>query len=114
VSEEQGKGSDRRDYYRIIYPRGDEPVLVIAGLHYPIVDLAEGGLKFRISGSLPIFKGGALKASIIFHDDQVVEVAGKMIRKSLRYVVVHLDHGIPLKKIMEEQRFLLKKHKVLL
>jgi len=29
-------------------------------------------------------------------------------------VVVHLEQGIPLKKIMEEQRFLLKKHKVLL
>ena len=114
MSEEQRTRDDRRDYYRITYPKGDEPVLVIAGLHYPIVDLAEEGFKFRISGSMPLFKGDALKGSIIFHDDQVIDVAGKMIRKGLRYVVVHLERGIPLKKIMEEQRFLLKKHKILL
>lgn len=112
MSGDQRNNDDRRDYYRITYPKGDEPVLEIAGLHYPIVDLAERGLKFRITGSLPLFRGGALKGSIIFHDDQVIEVSGKMIRKGLRYVVVHLESGIPLKKIMEEQRFLLKKHKV--
>ena len=113
MDDERREDANRRDYYRITYPKGDEPVLVIAGLHYPVVDLAEAGFKFQITGSLPIFKGGALKGSIIFHDDQVVEVAGKMIRKGLRYAVVQLEHGIPLRKIMEEQRFLLKKHKAL-
>jgi hypothetical protein len=114
VNDERREDDNRRDYYRITYPKGDEPVLVIAGLHYPVVDLAEAAFKFQITGSFPIFQGGVLKGSIVFHDDQVIEITGKMIRKGLRYAVVRLDQGIPLKKIMEEQRFLLKKHKALL
>lgn len=107
------KSSDNnRSHFRIIYPANDRPVIKISGLGFPIIEVSEGGcsifvefvpsplkMKQKVTGVVTFGKRGS--CNIAGH---VVRVDGD--KYSIKFAA---SRGVPLPRIMEEQRYLIKK-----
>ena len=113
LSDANNTGSQRRDHFRIVYPKEDRPRFTSGGLTFWVVDLAEQGMKFRSDGVVPWHDGDALRGRIAFHDDGFVDVEGNVLRHVAGNVVATFTRGVPLARIMEEQRWLIRKQKSL-
>jgi hypothetical protein len=98
-----------RRHYRIPYPVAARPEGSFAGKPFFVVDLSEEGTKIQFVDSVQMPKGQLIRSRIKFQDGEVFEITGKVIRQeSPVLIVVHLIEGIPLSKIMSEQRFLIQ------
>jgi hypothetical protein len=101
---------NKREYYRIIYPLSCRPKIIILGLEYEVVDVSEHGIRFHVEKTLNLKTGLEINAEIIFHDGEAVTVVGKILRIVKNKVILNLSKGIPLKKIVNEQRYLIKNY----
>ena len=107
-------GIERRKHPRVEYPPGKAPRLVIDGDTYPVVDIAERGVKFRASRQNG-FNAGLREVSgrIEFSDDRSAEVEGAIIRvekselsEDVRVVIfLYEEKAIPRTRIETEQAF---------
>ncbi len=113
MSETSRPGRERRDHFRIVYPKEDRPRFTAMGLHYAVMDVAEQGMKFRSEGVVPWHDGDPIRGRLAFHDDGFVDVEGTVLRRVAGTVVVVLTKGVPLTRIMDEQRWLIRKHKTI-
>ena len=105
--------SNKRHHFRLEYPLSDRPEVLIDGEKHTVVDISEKGMRFALT---PKFRGAlksAIKGVITFEDGKQVEVSGTVLRitDDKAHCVVLLTHGVPLAKMMEEQRFLIRKYK---
>lgn len=105
--------SNQRDHFRLNYPKPDRPQVLIAGHKYEVIDLSERGLKFLRSKTFQLTTDAAINATIYFHDGKSCAVRGKVLRvtENTEECVLILSDGVPLPKMMEEQRYLLQKYK---
>ena len=104
--------SNQRQHFRIEYPIPDRPKVEIDGKLYPVLDLSEKGLKL-LGG--PRFKPKTttkIHGKVYFHDKTMCHVIGVVLRvNDDESVVLKLSDGVPLPKIMDEQRQLIRKYK---
>jgi hypothetical protein len=105
----------RRGFYRIEYPPPERPKILIAGRTYRVIDLSEKGVRFLCDELFTPKEGEQVRAKITFRENDSVDVAGVVLRKSLEQCALKLNQvSIPLKKVMAEQRYLLAKYKTLI
>ena len=80
-----------------------------------MIDLSEKGLKFDCGPRFRPTDGSVVKGTVVFKDGKTCEIAGTVLRYLIdkRQCVLNLTKGIPLAKMMEEQRLLLQKYKTL-
>jgi len=109
MTEEHYSGEQRRRYYRIKYPLIERPVITVDKKEYKVIDISEGGVKF-FSPVKTFNIGEYINGSIKFHDGEVLEVEGHVLRLQNKRVIILLDRGITLQRILKEQRFLIKKY----
>jgi len=78
-----------------------------------VLDLSEKGLKFDCGPRFRPTDGAAIKGTVVFRDGKTCDVAGTVLRYIVdkHQCVLTLTKGIPLTKMMEEQRHLLQKYK---
>ncbi len=109
MTEERYSGEQRRRFYRIKYPFIERPELTLDNKSYQVIDISEGGVKFF--SPVTTFKVDEyIKGSIKFHDGEIISVEGHVLRLQNKRVIILLDRGIPLQRILKEQRFLIKKY----
>ncbi len=107
--------SNNRDFFRLEYPAADRPTIVVSGMTYEVLDLSEEGVKFAVPSSFKPNPALKIRGTITFKDGKSVDVVGTVLRilerKDKNQCVLTLTSGVPLPKMMEEQRYLLKKYR---
>lgn len=102
--------SERRQGYRIVYPQGYHPSLIIRDKQFDILDLSETGLRFKMLESVKL-PGDLFHAQVKIHDGSSIEVLGRIIRiagdQAAMFMVVK---KIPYQIILSEQAYLRQKN----
>jgi hypothetical protein len=107
---EKGSGRERRRYYRLYYPFGIRPVLTTYACSYHVTEISEGGIRFIVRRRTTYERGDRIKAAIAFKDGECLEVIGTVLRVEDNEVVVQLTKGITFKRMVEEQKLILKSY----
>lgn len=103
--------SFERAHYRIQYPTAARPHILIDDRSFDVIDLSEQGIRFRMDEGDRFAMGREVSGTIRFGRNEPVEVMGSVVRIAAREVAVKLDVGVPLRIIIEEQRFLREHHR---
>ncbi len=101
-----------RNYFRLEYPKEARPQIEIRHTHYQVINLSERGVKFVFNSerqSLPAALEEDIDATIVFEDRSRAHVSGKILRIDSDALVLELSEGVPLQRIMSEQRLLLNR-----
>lgn len=103
---------NKRNHFRLEHPAADRLQLVIGRVAHEIVDLSANGVKFAMSKGFKPQLHERIKAQIALHDGNTYEVMGKVTRldEDNNQCVLVLSRGVPLAKMLEEQRYLLQKY----
>lgn len=106
--------SQKRGYYRLIYPEGEQPILQVEGRRFVVADLCEQGVKFHVPESYRPPPGTKIEGILKFRDGSTQHVAGHIQRVDDEYneCVALLSEGVPFAKMMQEQRYIFKKYNV--
>lgn len=95
-----------RQFYRVVFPPGQEIEACVDGLSFQIIDVSESGIKVR-GHSLP-FEDDKCKGEIGWSDGEKTRFHGKLHRREPGVTVLCEVVGIPFPKIIEEQRRLIR------
>ena len=101
--------TQRREYFRLAYPKDCRPTLSSQQHEFEVLDVSEYGLKFHTDGLDEFSLGQKMMAHIRFYDDEEYECMGKIIRLGDSEVAVNLTLPLPLQKIRSEHIFLINK-----
>ncbi len=108
-------GNQQRDFFRLVYPPEDRPSIQIEESIFLIADLSEQGIKFIHKDTVNFPVGVRMNATIIFKDGSESEITGDIIRvvhdTPPSFTVVELVKGVPMSKMLSEQRILIRKYK---
>lgn len=100
-----------REHYRVAYPTPLRPRLDVHDFEFDVVDVSERGLRFRLGKAAPPEPGNEVEGVVRFRRGDTVTVRGVIVRVREGEVSARLEEGIPLRVIMDEQRFLLDRHR---
>ncbi len=103
--------SDRREHFRIIYPKFVQPRFVIDGVAEPmrLYDCSETGLRYQRPAGIPLEEGDEVTGTVRFHPRRQVEVLGVVVRAGSADVALRLiPPGIPIAVMFAEQRHLMR------
>ena len=100
-----------REHYRIQYPTAARPRIVIEGGSYEVIDISEHGVRFRIDEDARLGVGDPLLGQVRFKRTDPVTVTGTVLRIVGREVAARLETGVPLRTMIEEQRYLREQHR---
>ncbi len=103
-------GPSEREHFRIQYPAAARPEIVLHGRVYDVLDISEQGVRFRGDDEIAVAVGDPLAGQVRFRRTQPVEVRGTVLRVAGREIAAKLDAGVPLKVMIEEQRYLREQH----
>ena len=102
---------NNREHFRIIYPTSQRPNMMINGRTYPVIEVSEGGCSILLPREDPMLKKGLrFHAMITFGKRGNENIAGVFVRIEAGKYSIKFDEGagVPLPRIMEEQRYLIK------
>lgn len=105
----QASGPQRRQLYRIVYPLKARPRIQLGQESFPVADLCERGIRFLHSGAQRFKMGEEVQAVVHFADGSSVEIRGSVMRVQDKQAVLHLGVPISPAKVLQEQRYLLKR-----
>jgi hypothetical protein len=100
-----------REHYRIQYPTAARPRIVIDGRAYEVIDISERGVRFRVGEEFPFNVGDQLTGQVRFKRSDPVIVTGTVLRIAGREIAAKLETGVPLKTMIEEQRYIREQHR---
>lgn len=103
-------GPSEREHVRVLYPAAARPEILIDGRAYEVLDISEQGVRFRGDDEIAVAVGDPLAGKVRFRRTHPVEVRGTVLRVAGREVAAKLDLGVPLKVMIEEQRYLREQH----
>ena len=107
----KGDGEEqRREHFRVFYPVSERPKIRILGEDYDVAEAAERGIKFCARKGAENKFEEIVYATITFHDGEFYDFEGKVKRLEKDEIVLQLSKGIPYKRIVKEQRYLIKKY----
>ena len=102
--------SQRREFFRLRYPKNERPVANILGQNFRICEISERGTRMLFTNSHPVSRGVTIKGTICFHDGVEVEIEGHILRLDNDELVAKLSKGPDLKRMTTEQIYLRKKY----
>ena len=100
-----------REHYRIEYPAAARPRFLGNGLDREVVDLCEQGLRYQAAEGEQCRNGDAIEGIVRFRRGVEVPVVGTVVRQVEREVALRLSVGVPLRVVLDEQRFLRERHR---
>ena len=104
------EGKEKRVCYRLAHPYADIPKLMVWGDEYQAIDVSEEGVKFRCDEYSGVKLGQTISATITFQDGESFDLEGKIMRIQDNEIAIKLSKGIPYKRIVQEQRYLIRKY----
>lgn len=100
-----------REHYRVAYPTKLRPRFEVQDFTFDVVDISERGLRFRLGSAVEPAPGNEVQGTVRFRRGETITVRGTVLRVIDHEVAMRLEEGVPLRVIMEEQRFLLDRHR---
>jgi c-di-GMP-binding flagellar brake protein YcgR len=100
-----GQRPSRRAHYRILYPLAARPKLLIEGYTYEVLDISEGGLRYRTGPHAAPNIGESFRGTVRVRRGEMIHTHGNVVRHANGEVAARLVVGIPFQTIMEEQRY---------
>jgi hypothetical protein len=100
-----------RGHYRIEYPSAARPRFVVEGQDCEVVDLCEQGLRYRSGDDERRKIGDQVEGIVRFRRGEEVRVLGTVVRLIDREVALRLSVGVPLRAVLEEQRYIRERHR---
>ena len=100
-----------REHYRIRYPTGARPRFVSETLERQVIDLCEQGLRYRMCDGETRALGDEVEGLVRLRRGEEIRVLGTVVRMSEREVALRLPVGVPLRIVLEEQRYLREHHR---
>lgn len=110
MSDEAQSLPQRRAFYRVVYPLTARPILIIRKQTFEVIDISEKGVRFSLEGNPVVQSDENLTAVITFHDYESITLEGKILRMENNEIALLLTRGIPYKRIVKEQQFLIKNY----
>jgi hypothetical protein len=99
-------GRERRAYFRVMYPDGQQPLILIRNQEFRIIDICEIGIRFANPAHVPL-PGDIFQAVVTLHDEDPINIVGRIIRVAEEEAAMMMTiRGIPYRKIISEQAFL--------
>lgn len=98
---------NKREFYRIRYPLSCRPRLILLDKEYEVIETSEKGVKFLHKKFHEFQIGLTVGFTITFHDDESLDLEGKILRVDENVVVVYLSEEIPFRRIALEQRHII-------
>jgi hypothetical protein len=98
----------KREHFRVSYPRKCRPSLALGGKEYGVIDVSERGIRFGGVDPATFVVGQPVSFTLRFVDGDTQELSGKIVRVRGRAVAIRLTDAIPLKKIRSEEMFVIK------
>ncbi len=94
-----------------MYPIAARPLFVSGIIERQVVDVSEQGLRFHAIAGETWEPGDPVVGVVRFQRRDEVRVSGTVVRVVGLEIAVHLGAGIPLKIIIDEQRYLREHHR---
>ncbi len=110
MEHEQYRGENKREFYRVRYPINDRPILKLLGNEFEVIDISEQGLRFLCKQCFEFKPNLKVQFKVTFHDDESLALEGKILRIHENAVIIYLTQGIPLGRIIQEQKYIIAKH----
>jgi hypothetical protein len=99
-------GSERRQFFRVIYNEKYHPVLLIRNIEFEVIDISETGVRFKLKEKVKL-PGDLFHAKVQLHNDELIEVMGRIIRiTGDQAAMLMVVKKIPYQFILSEQAFL--------
>lgn len=96
---------ERRDYFRVTYPPGMRPTILIGKNEFEVNDISERGLKFWNNQNIKLSEW--VRGTITFHNKISLNVEGRIVWEYKNGIGVKLITAIPYNRILEEQRYVI-------
>ena len=103
------RGSQRRAHYRVRYPSGNTPRLLLGntaflGTNFLVMDISEHGA--RVANPLRRrFPDDLFPVTLFLLEGEALKVLARVVRIGSDYVALYFPQGIPYKRILAEQLF---------
>lgn len=102
-----GGSGERRAFYRLRYPAAERPVARTAGGPLVVAELSEGGARLVVADGEPAV-AAAVVGYVVFGDRGADRIEGTVLRHDAGEAVLRLSLGVPLRRMIAEQRRLLQ------
>lgn len=96
----------RRNYFRVVYPHNDRPVIFTHDDSFVAIDVSEYGLRFFAWQSEEFRGKSDLSFVLEFTDGEQFHLSGRVLRAEQNEVALQLNNPIPLERIRVEELFL--------
>lgn len=104
--------SERRSFYRLQYPEAERPRLFFENMEFKVAELSESGMRI-VLGGWRLKSERPMLGWIKFKDGLASVVEGKVLRIEEGEAIVHLTLGVSLKRMLAEQRRLIRLYPIL-
>ncbi len=101
--------SNQRQFYRLVYPFSQMPVMIVNDDEFGVTEVSEKGLIFEGKKSNKFKVGDWITGLIRFKDGQTAKIAGKAIRINRNYIVVGQLQGLTFRNLINEQRNIIRR-----
>lgn len=100
---------ERREDYRLHFPRAERPLLAIGERHYEVLDCSVHGLRCIINEwQPPLPMGEAVTGLVQFRGRSQAPIQGLVIRIQRNEIALHLPESeIPFSVLRSEERYLI-------
>ena len=105
--------NNQREYFRLSYPRRMMPTILIDETEYRISEISERGLRIQVQTLAGFPPGGEVTGIITFKDGARIEISGVTLRWDKREVIVAPLEGVTFRRIVIEQRSLIREFPLL-
>lgn len=100
-----------REHYRIVYPTAARPRFIGDGLEREVIDMCEQGLRYRAADGETRAVDDRVGGTVRLRGGAEVQVSGAVVRVVEREVSLRLSVGVPLRVVLEEQRYIRERHR---
>ncbi len=98
--------AERRAFYRLRYPELERPLLWLDNSRCHVVEISESGMRLHRAG-WEREAGEKIMGTVRFHDGEAVIIYGVFLRIDGDEVILQLEQGISLRRMLDEQRRLI-------
>jgi hypothetical protein len=104
----------KRNYYRLKYPKSERPTVWFRGCTYEVSEISEGGVRIMLAKGCAVRLHQTFAGVLRFKDGDTTPVVGVVLRWEGDEMVVKLSQGISLKRMIAEQSRIRKKYPMFL
>ena len=100
--------AQNRDHYRILFPIGERPQLVVGAIEFEVIDLSERGARVIRNGRWPDGGNGPFAVTVRFRDGTTAEVTAELRRQEIDRLILRFVKQLSYSLIAAEQQRLLR------